>query len=798
MKRDRSAAVRRMLPLFLLLLLPSCAQLNLPWPLGTPRPEPVQAEPPQQQPIEPDVADARAELLWDSYGVPHVFAQDAAALFYAFGWAQMRSHGDMILRLYGQARGRAAEYWGERFIESDEWVLTNDVPARAELWLRAQSPHMQAYLEAFVAGINAFAERNPGAIGEAWKAVLPVHPADVLAHQQRVLHFTFMASPLMVAGIGRQWLAAGAANGEAGGAANGGHLEAASAGWNGGRLGAAHPGSIDGNGGAGAGWNGGRLGAAHPGSNDGNGGPVGAVSAGSNAWAIAPARAAGGRAMLLMNPHLPWGDLFTWYEAHLVGPGIDAYGTTLVGFPILAMAFNEHLGWTHTVNTIDSADLYELTLSGDGYLFDGAPRAFETRQHTLRVRQADGSIAERPFTVRSSVHGPVVAQRDGRALALRVAGLGASNLPDQYWDMARSQNLAQFEAALSRLQLPMFTVMYADRAGNILHSFNGLVPVRPRGDWAYWQGIVPGDSSATLWTQHHQYFSLPRVLNPPSGWLQNANDPPWTTTIPFALEPAFFPAYMAPQRPLAFRPQRSIRMLMEDPRITFDEMVAYKHSTRMEAADHLVQDVVAAARRIGDVHARDAAAVLERWDRTADADSRGGVLFQAFYRAMARHQWPTGSMFEVPWTPRAPLTTPDGLSDPATAVAILSRTAQAIHGTYGALDVPWGAVHRLRRDTLDLPASGGGGDLGIFRVLDLEPLPQDTTRFHATGGDSFILALEFSEPIRAQALLTYGNATQPGSPHRADQLGLYARKEMRPVFLTREQVLNNLLRREAF
>jgi acyl-homoserine-lactone acylase len=752
MKRDRSSAVRRMLPLFLLLLLPSCAQLNLPWPLGAPRPEPVHAEPQQQQPIEADVADARAELLWDSYGVPHVFAQDAAALFYAFGWAQMRSHGDMILRLYGQARGRAAEYWGERFVESDEWVLTNDVPARAELWLRAQSPHMQAYLDAFVAGINAFAERNPAAIGDTWKAVLPVRTADVLAHQQRVLHFSFMANPLMVSGIRRQWLAAGQSAGGPGDAANAGS----------------------------------------------DGGPIGAANAGSNAWAIAPARAAGGRAMLLVNPHLPWADFYTWYEAHLVGPGIDAYGATLVGLPVLAMAFNEHLGWAHTVNTIDSADLYELTLSGDGYLFDGVQRAFETRQHTLRVRQADGGIAERPLTVRSSVHGPVVAQRDGRALALRVAGLGAANLPDQYWDMARAQNLAQFEGALSRLQLPMFTVMYADRAGNILHVFNGIVPVRPRGDWAYWQGIVPGDSSATLWTQHHQYFSLPRVLNPASGWLQNANDPPWTTTIPFALEPGFFPPYMAPQRPLAFRPQRSIRMLMEDPRITFDELVAYKHSTRMEAADHLVQDVVAAARRIGDEHARAAAAVLEGWDRTADADSRGGVLFQEFYRAMARHRWPAGTMFEVPWTPRAPLTTPDGLSDPATAVAILSRTAQAVRSAHGALDVPWGAVHRLRRDTLDLPASGGGGDLGIFRVIDFEPLPQDTTRFHATGGDSFILAFEFSDPIRAQALLTYGNATQAGSPHRTDQLSLFARKEMRPVFLTREQVLNNLSRREAF
>ena len=35
------------------------------------------------------------EILWDRYGVPHIFAPDAEMLFYAFGWAQMQAHGDL-------------------------------------------------------------------------------------------------------------------------------------------------------------------------------------------------------------------------------------------------------------------------------------------------------------------------------------------------------------------------------------------------------------------------------------------------------------------------------------------------------------------------------------------------------------------------------------------------------------------------------------------------------------------------------------------------------------------------------
>ena len=133
------------------------------------------------------------EVLWDSYGVPHVFADDARSLLYAFGWAQMHSHGDLLLRLYGQARGRAAEYWGERFLDSDRWMVLNGVPQRAEEWYGATRPTYRAMLDAFVAGMNAYAMQHRDALDDRFEVVLPIVPTDVLAHIQRVLHFTFIA-----------------------------------------------------------------------------------------------------------------------------------------------------------------------------------------------------------------------------------------------------------------------------------------------------------------------------------------------------------------------------------------------------------------------------------------------------------------------------------------------------------------------------------------------------------------------------------------------------------------------------
>ncbi|MFM7576283.1 MAG: penicillin acylase family protein, partial [Microcystaceae cyanobacterium] len=50
----------------------------------------------------------KTEILWDTWGVPHITAQDERSLFAAFGWAQTHSHGNLLLKLYGQARGKAA------------------------------------------------------------------------------------------------------------------------------------------------------------------------------------------------------------------------------------------------------------------------------------------------------------------------------------------------------------------------------------------------------------------------------------------------------------------------------------------------------------------------------------------------------------------------------------------------------------------------------------------------------------------------------------------------------------------
>jgi acyl-homoserine-lactone acylase len=671
------------------------------------------------------------EILWDNYGVPHIYGIDNQGAFQAFGWAQMQSHGNLILRLYGQARGKAAEYWGEDYLESDKWVVTMGIPQRAKTWYQEQNPDFRSYLDAFATGINRYAKEHPDLIDEEVKVILPVTGEDVLAHGQRVLNFTFVVDPETIAEIVEEQTES-------------------------------------------------------PAKSPAKSKPP----KGSNGWAIAPSHSKSGNSMLLANPHLPWSDLFLWYEAQITAPGINAYGASLVGVPVLAIAFNNNLGWTHTVNTFDGWDLYKLTLADNGYLFDGQVRNFTTKTTEIKVKQADGKIKAEKLTIQSSIHGPIIKQQDGTALALRVVGLDRPGVLEQWWDMAKANSFKQFETILKRLQLPMFTVMYADREGHIMHLFNGQVPIRSQGDFDYWEDIIPGNTSDTLWTKIHPYQDLPRIVDPPSGWLQNTNDPPWTTTFPPAISAKDYPPYIAPQE-MDLRSQRSALMLAEDSKISFKEMIAYKHSTHMEIADRLLDNLIPALRQEGSPLAIKVADVLQKWDRQANANSKGAVLFATWLE-----ETDFDTLFSQPWQTNSPLTTPDGLANPQQAVATLLAVANQIEQNYGAIDVPWGKVFRLQDSNTNLPANGGAGDLGIFRVVYFEP--QKSGYFQAVEGDSFVAAIEFSQPVKAMALTTYGNATQPNSTNFGNQFKLFAQKQLRPVWYLRQEVEAHSVARKVF
>ena len=668
------------------------------------------------------------EILWDRYGVAHIFAPDHASLFYAYGYAQMEAHSALLVRLYQQSRGRAAEFYGEQYLESDKWVRVNGITARAKQWALQQSPEFAPLLAAFADGLNAWGREHNGELSEVERAAFPFTPQDVLAHGLRVIHYDWLTSARAVATRVRR--------GEA-------------------------------------------------------------DMHGSNEWAIAPSHSANGHAMLMSNSHLQWSDIHTYFEVQLTAPGVTSYGAVWVGIPVLRQCFTDYLGWTQTTNRPNGADLFRLTIRDGGYVLDGKIREFEVAKEEIKVRQKDGSLRVEPFTIRRSVHGPVVGDREGSAFALRVAALDRPRWFEQFWKMGLARNFDEFQNALRMQQLPLFNTAYADRDGHIMYLYNAAVPVRPLGDYAFWSGVAPGDRTELIWDYSKvvPYDELPKVIDPPAGWVQNSNDTPWTSTYPRLLDPSNFALYIAPPVGITARAQRGTRILSAKQKMTFEDVKAGKLSTHVETADQFADDLIAAARNLGSERAKRAADVLAQWDRAADNESDGTLLFYRFLLVAGTGFSSIGG-YAVPSDERRPLDTPRGFKDSTRAVEALDKAAADLEKQYGTLHIRWGDVVRLRRGDADLSGNGAPSLMGAIRTADLAPFVNGRTE--VIGGDTFYAVVEFSNPIHAEALLGYGNWSKPGSKHVEDQLPLFSKKQMRPVWKARSQIEANLESRKVF
>ncbi|HVO96453.1 MAG TPA: penicillin acylase family protein [Bryobacteraceae bacterium] len=677
-------------------------------------------------------AAASPEILWDKYGVPHIFAPDRESMFYAHGWAQAQAQGNLLLLLYGQSRGRAAEYWGPEHAALDRWVRVNEVPERAKTWYDAQDPVFRKYVDEFARGINDYTKAHPDTIGAQYRVVLPVSGVDVIGHSLRAVHYMYMGSMERMrrevnAAVRSQELARTVLP------------------------------------------------------------EIPEITPGSNTWAIGPPRSASGKSMLVINPHLAWGDTFYRYmEVHLVGPGYDFYGAPQIGFPTPVIGFNRRTGWGRTVNTIDTVDFYRLTVKGDQYEFDGKLRPFERATKTMKIKQADGSFQEEKIEVLRSVHGPVVYSEKGMVVAMRVAGLDRPKMLEQWFRMGEARNLTEFQNALKMMAVPMWNANYADADGHILQVYDGLVPKRSTGDVKYWAGVVPGDTSKTLWTEYLSYDELPKSLDPPSGFNQNVNEPPWFMTMPM-LDASKYPAYLSPPDigPSLYRAKRSYRMLTEMPKISYQQMTADKLSTRVEMADAVLPDLIQAAA------GTEAAGVLSKWDRMTDVSSRGAVLFKMF-----TDKYRVEDHLRVRFDPLHPVDSAYGLADPAGAASALAAAAEECKKTYGSLDVAWGDVNRYGSGNADLPGDGGSARLGIFRTIAFER--KVGNKNYASHGETFVCTIEFAEKQNAQCSLSYGNFSQPGSKHLEDQLPLMVEKKLHPVWRERKEIEANLEKREKF
>src|ERR1700736_6563656 len=96
---------------------------------------------------------AKAEILWDKFGIPHIYGPDLLTVVRGLGYAEMENHAETILMNVASARGRSAEYFGpgagNANTNNDITVRTEDIPRRARAWLETGGVEQAAIIQAF-------------------------------------------------------------------------------------------------------------------------------------------------------------------------------------------------------------------------------------------------------------------------------------------------------------------------------------------------------------------------------------------------------------------------------------------------------------------------------------------------------------------------------------------------------------------------------------------------------------------------------------------------------------------------
>jgi penicillin amidase len=513
-------------------------------------------------------------------------------------------------------------------------------------------------------------------------------------------------------------------------------------------------------------------------------------AAGSNQWAVAPARSADGSAILLSDPHLTWEGLAVLYEARVHAGDLHMAGFWLIGSPMLGIGHNRHAGWALTTGGPDTSDVYRIKIRvappRPEYQYDGQWKPVTIESFTIPVR--GGAPVTRPAFYTHL--GPVISSPD---MASGTAYVGASpyfdqtGLYEQFDRMARARNVHEINAALAMHQYNEQNVMSADVEGNIAYVRNGATPIRPEG--FDFKRPVDGTTSATAWKGIHPQEDLVRILNPRQGYMQNCNISPQNMMVDCELTPDRYPGhvYNATWDQNNPRGRRSIEVLHNDPRVTRDEAKAYALDVydRLARAwqGELSRAYAAAGDAVaGDAELRRAVEAVLTWDGEYTPEATATTLFK-FWRLKCGAQCDVAALVR------------DGRLDDATRTKIMAlfrETIDWLNKEYGRWNVPWGEVHVVGRSGRYFPCGGADYSTGDKEANFTETLfdvrsnqdPQDPTRYVANSGSMSVILMFFKEGrVESFTCTPWGQSGHADSPHHVDQAEkLYGPRVMKPTW----------------
>ena len=735
--------------------------------------------------------DQRAEVLRDSYGVPHVYAQTAHDLFFLQGYvtAQDRLFQMDLYRRAGA--GRLAQVLGEPVLDSDKQFRTFGLARVAARELSLLREDTRANLTAYADGVNKFLEQHGDSLPlefvilgyrpERWSLLDSLVVAKLQAYDaannldQELLRAglasrfgTGVLATLMPDPSGR----AATVDGQAW-ASVAPYLAA---------RGSSLPGVV-------------ALSTLLPGAGGG---------IGSNCWALAGSRTASGKPLLAGDPHLAVRNPSIWYEVGLEGAGYKLVGFSFAGIPGIVIGHNDRIAWSLTYAYTDTQDLFverQDPTDPRRYEYKGRFEAATFVRESIDVKgRADPVVVD----VAVTRHGPIVTpvlQGQIAPLALRWTALDPGRLLDFVFELARAGSWQEFRAAAADFSGPAVSACYADVDGHIGYQLIGQLPAR-KGDG---QMPVPGWTGEYDWTGIVPFERNPSVFDPPTGVVVNANDRP--TQDPQSVgyigewDPGFRATYIAQRlgtlRKADLTAMRAIQTDYTSTPVTRwrETILAATPKTDLQRrAQGLVRDWDGTlALESG------AAAVTEAWlvamlsetfqeelgDKLyADYLAHGRAVF-ALYQLLARPDDPWFSTIDPSVAGRGAVST----------AALEDAVRELVARSGGDLSKwRWGDVHTI---TFEHPLAIGP----LALLLNIGPFQRAGDGFSVNNGaydpaDPYRQTTNASERTIADlsdldnslSITPEGESGQPGSKYWGDQAPLWNTGEYKPMRFSKDRI----------
>jgi acyl-homoserine-lactone acylase len=426
------------------------------------------------------------------------------------------------------------------------------------------------------------------------------------------------------------------------------------------------------------------------------------------------------------------------------------------------------------------------------------------RQLTVAVK----GEASATRTVYATRYGPVIALggplawNATTAYAFADANFANFRSGDAWLGIARARTVEQIrDVAAKTLGIPYVNTIAADRNGHALYADISAIPnlpARKLDQCSLGEGskpdaetpsltILDGATAACAWDVDPTtpvpglmpLKQLPVLIR--TDFVANSNDSYWLAN-PAAPFPALSPILGPHGIRQSLRMRSAIREFAATGKIDAEAARTLTLANKVEAANLVLDDLLKLCPTRPAL--APACTALAGWDRLAENDSKGALLFFSWWRRAAsiKEVWATA------FDPARPVTTPYGLN-PAQAAPILDALQAAVDELAKfkvPLDAPLGQYQVAPRNAERIAIHGGPSSAGVLNAMHSAPSLDGLVPFHGT---SYVQVVTFDAagPL-ADSLLSYSQSSNPESPHFADGTHGYSEKRWLRLPFTPAQI----------